>query len=162
RGFLPLAAATAGQFDSRPLGEHAQRVEKLDAVALHDEINSVAAGLAAEAVKKLLGGIDAERGRLLLVERAQTDELGPAALESDALPDQFDDVRSLEDLRLVVACGAVRHYAKPHITRLSSLSKMWLQHDLWQGQAKTTTFCSFCPATDAICHFLAKLLTQTV
>jgi hypothetical protein len=62
-------------------------------------------------MEELLAGTDVKRRTLFLVERAQADEVFPPALERNALADEFDDVRGLEDQRFVIATSVERHYA---------------------------------------------------
>jgi hypothetical protein len=50
-----------------------------------------------------------EGRRLFLVERTQPDEAAPAALERHALPDEFHDVRGLENLRFEITWRAHVH-----------------------------------------------------
>ena len=64
---LPLAL----QLHAIALGEQLERPFEVDALGLLHEREHIARRLAAEAVVDLLRGVDAERGRSLLVERAQ-------------------------------------------------------------------------------------------
>jgi hypothetical protein len=82
------------------LAERAQRVFKLDAVALDHKVDRVPTLLAPVAVEVLLAGTDVERRRFLLVERTQADEIFSPALKRDASADQFNDVRRLENAGL--------------------------------------------------------------
>jgi hypothetical protein len=79
----PLAFAALGvarvlllelELDPVPVGEQLDRRLEVDALGLHDEVDRRAALVAAEAEEDLLGGVDAERRRPLVVERAERHE----------------------------------------------------------------------------------------
>jgi hypothetical protein len=53
------------------VGQRLQRAREVEPLGLHHEREDVAAGAASEAVVELLDGVDPERRRALVVERAQ-------------------------------------------------------------------------------------------
>ena len=65
--------------------------ERLPAI-FHQEADGGAMSATAEAMVELLGGTDAERGRLLAVERAAGHVVGAGLLERDVAVDHLDDV----------------------------------------------------------------------
>src|SRR5262245_46684078 len=75
--------ARAGQFDVVFISQLPQRFDEGDAVALHHEVDRVAAFLASEALEKLFHRIDVERRRLLRVKRAQSNVILASTLEAD-------------------------------------------------------------------------------
>src|SRR6187551_1897156 len=71
-----LAAGPLRDLDAGAGGEAAQRLGKVDPVALHDEVEDVPAAAAAEALPGLARRGNRERGRLLVVERTEPLEAG--------------------------------------------------------------------------------------
>src|SRR3954471_4713513 len=69
----------------------AQRLGEGRAIALHHEAEDVPAEAAPEAVPRLAGRGDDERGRLLPVEGAQALVRGSRLLQRDGLADDVDD-----------------------------------------------------------------------
>ena len=58
----------------------------------------IAPFVAAEAMKDLTLRVDVEAGRLLFVERAESDEICPGALEREGRSDDINDVAGGADL----------------------------------------------------------------
>ena len=86
------------QPDAGALGEHPRRRGKIHVLVLHHELEHVAARAAAEAVINLSLGVDVERGRLFLMERAKRLVRGTAALELEVCADDLDDVVRASDV----------------------------------------------------------------
>ena len=63
----------------------------------HDELEQVAAGLAAEAEKQLALGIDVEGGSFFLMERAETLEAGAGRFQRDVFGNDTSDVYRTTD-----------------------------------------------------------------
>jgi len=72
--------------------EGAERLSKLDVVALHDEREGIPAGAAAETLPGLGLGEDVERGCLLRVEGTERAIAPPGPLEPHRTADQIDQV----------------------------------------------------------------------
>ena len=83
--------------DAGLVGQPAHGVDEVEVLDGPDEGDGVALGLAAEAVVEALFGVDAERRRLLGVERAQADPAPTLPLQGGVLPDQGDDVGGRPD-----------------------------------------------------------------
>ena len=66
-------------------------------VHLHHELEDVAALAAAEAMVELLGGVNGEGRRFLLMERAKAAEILAAFFQANVFADDADDVRLLLD-----------------------------------------------------------------
>ena len=92
-----LAAGSLAELDAGALRQAAQRLGEVDRVALHDEVEDVAAPAAAEALPGLARRRDRERRRLLAVERAQALEGGAGLAQLNGLADQVDEVDLLLD-----------------------------------------------------------------
>ena len=86
-----LARGALGELDARPLRQPRQRLTEVEAVALHQEREDVAALAAAEAMPRLAVRADDEGWRLLRVERAEALERGAGPLEGHGLTDQVGD-----------------------------------------------------------------------
>ena len=84
--------------DARPVGQEPDRVDEVEVLGRPDESDRVARRLAAEAVVEALLGVDAERRRLLLVERAETRPAPTALPQGRMLADQRHDVGRRPDL----------------------------------------------------------------
>ena len=98
-GVLGLAL----ELDPEALGEQLERALEVDALDLLDEREDVAGGIAAEAVIDLLLGVDAERGRALLVEgAAPLVARGPGAAQLGVRGDELDEVDGVADAVLGV------------------------------------------------------------
>ena len=113
------------ELDVRALGEPLERRAEVEPLRLHGEREHVAARAAAEAVVELLDGIDAERRRPLLVERAQAGQPPLAGgLELGAGADELDEVDGVADALARVA-GVARHQpARPCGTKRSVQARM--------------------------------------
>ena len=92
-----LAAGALAELNAGALRQPAERLGKVDRVALHDEVEDVAAAAAAEALPALARGRDRERRRLLAVERAQALVRGARLAQLHGLADQIDEVDLLLD-----------------------------------------------------------------
>ena len=93
------------------VGEQLERALEVHALGLHDEREGVARGLAAEAVVDLLGRVDPERRRALVVKRAQPGEaVGARLAQLGARRDEIDHVDRLADALLGVV-GVEGHRA---------------------------------------------------
>src|SRR5919106_736080 len=75
-----------------PVREHLHRVDEVEPLRLLDEPDRVPLRLAPEAVEELVRGIDRERRRPLVVERAQPGEPGPHPAQVGLGPHQLDHV----------------------------------------------------------------------
>ena len=82
-----------GNRDAEFVREHPDRFGERDLLVQLEELEHVAAGVAPEAVKKALVGMDVERRRLLVVERAVSLVRRARALERHVLLDHGEDVR---------------------------------------------------------------------
>ena len=91
----------------RPGGPVRQGFTEIDVLDLHVEGEDVAALAAAEAVEVLRVGEDDERGRLLLMERAEPLVAAAGALELHVGADQLDDVGAFADFGDGVASHGV-------------------------------------------------------
>ena len=105
RGVTASAARLLGagvvlvlQRDPGALGEAGERLDEGDVLVVLDEAEDVAALVAAEAMEDLLRGVHVEARRLLLMERAERDEVGAGALERQVSADDIDDVARGADL----------------------------------------------------------------
>src|SRR5258708_27614368 len=92
RALAALAAPALGHGDARATRQHLDRLEESHLLGLHDELEYVAPGLAAEAVVELPFGAHRERRGLLLVERAAAHEVPSHAPERHGLRDDLDEV----------------------------------------------------------------------
>ncbi len=83
-----------GHGDAVALGEQLEGFEEADALDFHDELQDVAADVAAETFVALDGGVDVERRRLFGVEGAEAEVAagGAAALEAHVFADGLNDV----------------------------------------------------------------------
>ena len=79
---VPAGVGVLADGDPGLVGQAAHRIDEVEVLDGPDEADGVALGLAPEAVVEALLGVDAERRRLLAVERAQADPA--AALLSSA------------------------------------------------------------------------------
>ena len=86
--------------DTRARGQFLDRIDEGEILVFADEGDGVAALAAAEAMVELPLGIDVERGRFLVVERAQRLERRAGALDLDVGADHVHDIRRGEDLFL--------------------------------------------------------------
>src|SRR5690606_16343492 len=83
------------ELDAVAFGQELDRLGEADALGLLDEIEQVAARLAAEAVVKLVRRVDRERGCALVVEGAGPGPAGTLPPQIGARADHFDDVGRL-------------------------------------------------------------------
>ena len=81
-----------------PVGQQADGIDEVQVLGGPDEGDGITRGLAAEAVVEALLGVDAERGALLGVERAQAGPAPPDPLEGGVLADEGHDVGGRPDL----------------------------------------------------------------
>ncbi len=86
-----------GHFQSRLLGEHPQRVYKLDILDLHQERYRIAAFLTAETMEKLLSLIDGEGRLRFVMKRTARPMRVPFFLDADVTRYQRDDIRFVEN-----------------------------------------------------------------
>ena len=89
---LALVAVGVAQGDPGLARQPLDRRGEVDLLLLHDEVEDVALGLAAEAVEDVLVGVDRERRGLLGVERAQPGPLPPDPPQRRVLGDDGHDV----------------------------------------------------------------------
>ena len=80
------------QGDARPIGQEPYGVDEVQVLGGPHERDGVTRGLAAEAVVEALLGIDAERGALLGVERAEPGPSAPDPLQRGMFADERHDV----------------------------------------------------------------------
>ena len=71
------------QHHAGPVGQQPHGIDEVEVLGVPDEGDGITRGLAAEAVVEALLGVDAERGALLGVERAQA---GPAPARPASAP----------------------------------------------------------------------------
>jgi hypothetical protein len=95
RARLPLR-----HLQARVRGEVLDRVDVAHAAVGHEEADRVAVRLAAEAVVELLRRADGERGRLLVVERAEAGEVRAGLLQLHVARDDVDDVDAVQQVLL--------------------------------------------------------------
>ncbi len=86
------AAPVVGHLQANLVGEFLDGVDKAEAAVLHQEADRAAVHAAAEAVVKLLGRADRERGGFFAVEGAAGEVVGAALLERKIAFDDVDDV----------------------------------------------------------------------
>ena len=98
-----VGAARVLDVDVRTLGKVANRVTKLEALALHDVIEHVTTGVAPEAIPKAGLGTHVKRRALLVVEGTAAPEVIATALaQHDRLAHELDDVGDLANALLVL------------------------------------------------------------
>src|SRR5215472_35539 len=94
------------RLDVQLLRDQPQSLGKADIFDLLHEADDIAGNPAAETVVELAGGMDGERGCLLLVKRTEADQiLGSALFELDVFADDANDIGVLFDDRKSV-CGS--------------------------------------------------------
>ena len=106
------------QGDAGPVGQEPDGVDKVEVVHRPHEGDGVAGLLAAEAVVEAFLGVDAEGGRLLGVERAQTTPAAADLLERRVLADQLHDVGGRPDLGHFLVRYPHRHDGTAALPRL--------------------------------------------
>jgi len=87
-----------GDLEAREVGQDLHGFEEFDVLELADEVDKIAAFLAAEAVEELLVGTDLEGGGLFVVEGSAGFEVVAGLLEGDVTVDQIDDVDPIFEL----------------------------------------------------------------
>ena len=113
--------ALVAERDPRVLGETFDRLGELEVFDIAQEPDRVPALAAAEAVVEALRGRDAERRRLLRVERTEPDEPVVARLlEREVAGDELDDVGALADGRDVLVPDPAGHALSPRPSRYSN------------------------------------------
>src|ERR1700741_1865425 len=93
--FFRRALARLGNGDAAFFGDRANRFGKSGLVHFHHEFEDVTAGAAAEAVINLFHGVHGEGGSFLLMEGAETGEIGATLFQAHVFADDADDVRLL-------------------------------------------------------------------
>ena len=88
----------ARHFHTDALGEFVHRIEKFEAVVVHQEADRSAVRAAAEAVVELLGGRHRERPRAFVVERATRRVFLALALQRHARGDQLHDIGACQQV----------------------------------------------------------------
>ena len=84
--------------NARALGQTAHRLDKREVLVLLDELENVAALVAAETVEDLALLIDIEARGLFAVERAQGGPIGPVALQGHVRANDLDNLAGGADL----------------------------------------------------------------
>ena len=98
RGFLRRIEFALRQRNPALLRDRANSFWKSEIFDLRDETEDISGLAAAEAVEKLLAGVDIERGRFFLVKRAEAGVVLRAGFaQADVAADDFDDVGLLLD-----------------------------------------------------------------
>ena len=93
----PRILGLALELDPVAVGQRLHRVGEREPLLLLDELDHVAPHPAAEAVVELLRRVDRERGRALVVKRAEAGEPVAGAAQVGVRRDHLDDVRGLLD-----------------------------------------------------------------
>jgi hypothetical protein len=91
-------AFVEGEGDAGTFGEFADGVGERQVLVLHDELDDIAPGAAAEAMPDLARRVDVEAGGFLFVERAEGDEIRAASFQGKIGADDFDEVVRLSNL----------------------------------------------------------------
>src|SRR4029077_13692154 len=113
RALAALAGAALRHRDAGAAREQLDGLEEAHLLGLLHELEHVAADLAREAVVELAFGVDRERRRLLVVERAPAHEVPAHALERHRLADQLHDVgRRAHTLDPVVTASRRAHASR--------------------------------------------------
>ncbi len=81
-----------GQGNTEPRREGLDGLAEVQLVVELDELEDVAAGLAAEAVEQLALGIDRKRGRFFLVKRTEPLEPATRPLQGNVIRDDLNDI----------------------------------------------------------------------
>ena len=136
-GALTLRAPRAGagvlvaQLDAEPGGQLLDRLLEGEVLDALEEVDDVAADLAAEAVVETLGGGDVEAGAALLVERAEALEAAaPGGAQGDVVADDLGDAGHVAHPCDVVVADAAGH-ARESRWRREGLSGAMM--DLWNS-----------------------------
>ena len=88
----------ARQGDARPVGQEAHRLGEVETIVAAQELEGIAAGVAAEAVEEVQLRVDREGGRLLLVEGAEALPALAGALERHDRPHEVHEIHARPDL----------------------------------------------------------------
>ena len=86
------------QGNTRPLGQEPHGLGELETVVTAEELEGVATGVAAEAVKEVQLRVDREGGRLFLVKRAEALPALAGALERNDRPHEVHEIDACADL----------------------------------------------------------------
>jgi hypothetical protein len=108
---LETAIARTGRGDrnAEAPGQQLDGLAKADLLVEHDELEEVAAGLAAEAVEQLRAGVDREGRRLFFVEGAQPFHARAGRLEWNVVGDHPDDIaRDAHGLNKITGCASAQ------------------------------------------------------
>src|SRR2546423_12933980 len=116
-------SAPLRDLDPRHLGQDAERRREVDLLDLFDEVEHVAALLAAEAVPGLLLLVHCEARRLLLVEWAEPDELPTRLAQPHVLLYDVYQVQAQPDLVTRVLGGKGAHRLQEVLRRLTPLCR---------------------------------------
>ncbi len=103
-----------GQGHTVAARQRSQRLGKRQPLDPHHEVEHRAAHAASEAMKKSALGIDRKRRRLLIVERAEADEVAAGAPQAHVRADNLDDIGArahLFDLVVAVNAPSAAHHA---------------------------------------------------
>ena len=92
--------------DVRAVGQIAHGLGKVEVLGLHDEREDVAPFPAAEAVPQLGGGVDLERGGLLLMQRAAAPEVAALLLDGGALADDRHEIARVANFLDILVADA--------------------------------------------------------
>ena len=101
---IPRLAPTSGigarrwKMDPELAGQSFNGLGEIQPFQLHDELDGVTTRMTAKTVEEPLFRIDAERWRLLLVERAEALVLAAALFELDVIARDLDQIRGVPDL----------------------------------------------------------------
>ena len=109
--FLSAKRRSLGIFrdlDARTLRQKAHRIGEPQIIDLHDERDDVAALAAAETMPELRRGVDLERGRFLVMERAATPEITSALAQLDPIAHDGDQIARFAHAT-DVSLGNARH-----------------------------------------------------
>src|SRR5215472_7283309 len=91
-GIEGLVARYLSQGDAHLLRNPPQCLREREVFDQHHEFENITTHTATETVKDLLGGMDGERGCLLLMERAQSLQVDATFAQLDIVTDNPDDV----------------------------------------------------------------------
>ena len=92
--------------DVGAVGQIAHGLGKVEVLGLHDEREDVAPFPAAEAVPQLGGGVDLERGGLLLMQRAAAPEVAALLLDGGALADDRHEIARVANFLDILVADA--------------------------------------------------------
>ena len=104
------------QGNAGAIGQHGQRLGKLDALHLHHEAEDIAADVADPALERLPLRVDLKAGVRIVVPWAEADEIAALAAELDYSAHQIDDVDRLSDLFFGIERRSHRRRQLQHAT----------------------------------------------